>query len=130
MRIRDLERGEVGDVAGRSLLHLQSHVGIDTLSWARLGARATGVDFSHAGVAFARALAAELELPASFLESNVYDLPAVLDGTFEIVYTSHGVLGWLPDLRRWTEVVSNFLAPGGVFYVSSPIRPRGSLTTR
>lgn len=117
VRIRDLERTEVGNVAGRSLLHLQSHVGIDTLSWARLGARATGVDFSHEGVTLARALAAELELPASFIESNVYDLPAVLDETFDIVYTSHGVLGWLPDLRRWTEVVSHFLAPGGLFYV-------------
>lgn len=64
VRIRDLERTEVGDVAGRSLLHLQSHVGIDTLSWARLGAHATGVDFSHEGVTLARSLAAELELPA------------------------------------------------------------------
>lgn len=117
-RMRTLEREEVGDVTGRSLLHLQSHVGLDTLSWARLGcSHVTGVDFSGVGVTIAQGLAAELELPARFIESNVYGLPAVLQETFDIVYTSHGVLGWLPDLRRWAEVVAHFVAPGGVFYL-------------
>ncbi|MGH8883609.1 MAG: class I SAM-dependent methyltransferase [Egibacteraceae bacterium] len=117
VRIPKLEREEVGDVAGKSLLHLQSHVGIDTLSWARLGASVTGMDFSSEAVTIARTLAAELELPATFAESNVYDLPRVLTGTFDVVYTSRGVLGWLPDLRRWAEVVAHFVAPGGLFYL-------------
>jgi SAM-dependent methyltransferase len=117
VRIPELEREEVGDVAGKSLLHLQSHVGLDALSWARLGAVITGVDFSSEAVAIARTLAAELQLPASFIKANVYDLPAVLDGTFDIVYTSRGVLGWLPDLRRWAEVVAHFVVPGGIFYL-------------
>jgi SAM-dependent methyltransferase len=117
VRIPKLEREEIGDVAGKSFLHLQSHVGIDTLSWARLGAKVTGVDFSSEGVAIARTLAAELKLAATFIEANVYDLPHVLDEAFDIVYTSRGVLGWLPDLKRWAEVVVHFVAPGGVFYL-------------
>lgn len=116
-RINALERAEVGDVHGRSLLHLQCHVGLDTLSWARLGARVTGVDFSAAGIATARSLAADIDPSARFVEADVLALPDHLDGTFDIVYTSHGVLGWLPDLRRWAEVVAEFLAPDGFVYV-------------
>ncbi|GAA0463737.1 class I SAM-dependent methyltransferase [Streptomyces olivaceiscleroticus] len=116
-RMRALERAEVGPVRGRSLLHLQCHVGVDTLSWARLGARVTGVDFSSEGVATARSLAADIDPTAVFVEADVLDLPAHLDGTYDIVYTSHGVLGWLPDLTRWAEVVAHFTAPGGFVYV-------------
>ncbi|MEU6114455.1 class I SAM-dependent methyltransferase [Streptomyces sp. NPDC047117] len=116
-RMRALERAEVGAVHGRSLLHLQCHVGVDTLSWARLGARVTGVDFSSEGVATARSLAADIDPTAVFVEADVLDLPAHLDGTYDIVYTSHGVLGWLPDLNRWAEVVAHFTAPGGFVYV-------------
>ncbi|HEY0097358.1 MAG TPA: class I SAM-dependent methyltransferase, partial [Pyrinomonadaceae bacterium] len=75
-----LELGEVGDVEGKSLLHLQCHFGMDTLSWARRGAQATGVDFSVEAVELARSLAAELDLPAQFVCSNVYDLPGALEG--------------------------------------------------
>lgn len=117
VRLPPLEIEEVGDVAGKSLLHLQSHVGLDTLSWARLGASTTGVDFSHEATAIARNLASETGIDATFVESNVYDLPQVLHATFDVVYTSRGVLGWLPDLRRWAEVVAHFLAPGGAFYI-------------
>ncbi|MEU1677133.1 class I SAM-dependent methyltransferase [Streptomyces roseifaciens] len=117
MRIRRLEVEEVGDVSGLSLLHLQSHVGLDTLSWARLGARVTGVDFSAEGTATARSLARDVAPSARFLCANVYDLPRHLDETFDLVYTSHGVLGWLPDLRRWAAVVARFTAPGGRFYL-------------
>ncbi|MEU5896438.1 MULTISPECIES: class I SAM-dependent methyltransferase [unclassified Streptomyces] len=116
-RMRALERAEVGEVRGRSLLHLQCHVGIDTLSWARLGARVTGVDFAAEGVATARSLAADIDPSAVFVEADVLALPDHLDGHFDIVYTSHGVLGWLPDLRRWAEVVAHFIAPGGFVYV-------------
>ena len=119
IRIRPYEIELVGDVAGRSLLHLQCHFGIDTLSWARLGARVTGADLSPAAIRLARSLADELGFPdARFVRSNLYDLPAALDGTFDVVYTSRGVLGWLPDIRGWARVVAHFLAPGGRFFIT------------
>ncbi|HYP02901.1 MAG TPA: class I SAM-dependent methyltransferase [Pyrinomonadaceae bacterium] len=116
--LEPLELAEVGDVAGKSLLHLQCHFGMDTLSWARLGARVAGADFSDEAIALARSLAAELSIPAEFVCSNVYDLPATLEGQFDIVYTSYGVLSWLPKLDPWAEVVSHFLKPGGFFYIA------------
>ena len=116
--LEPLELAEVGDVAGKSLLHLQCHFGMDTLSWARLGAQVTGVDFSDEAVRLASALAAELNIPARFVRSNVYDLPQHLgDERFDIVYTSYGVLAWLPDLYAWAEVIAHCLKPGGFFYV-------------
>ena len=112
------EPDEVGDVTGKSLLHLQCHFGMDTLSWARLGANVTGLDFSPEGVAAARELAAEAGIDAEFVEANVYDAPEVLAGrTFDIVYTSRGVLVWLPDLPRWAGVVAALLKPGGFLYL-------------
>lgn len=118
VRLRDDEIAAVGNVTGKSLLHLQCHFGIDTLSWARLGARVTGADLSPAAIALARELAADLGLEARFVESNLYDLPAHLDGEFDVVYTSRGVLGWLPDIRGWARVVAHFLAPGGTFFIT------------
>ena len=109
----------VGDVTGKSLLHLQCHFGIDTLSWARLGARVTGADISPSAVELARSLAVELGFPeARFVESNLYDLPSALDGEFDVVYTSRGVLGWLPDIRAWARVVARYVAPGGLFFIT------------
>jgi len=118
IRLDDYEREEVGPVAGKTLLHVQCHFGLDTLSWARLGAIVTGADFSDAGIEAARALAAELAIPATFVLSNLYDLPATLDGQFDIVYTSKGVLGWLPDIVGWAQVVAHFVKPGGFFYLT------------
>jgi len=118
VRLRQYEIDEVGDVAGKDLLHLQCHFGIDTLSWARLGARVTGVDFSERAIADARALAAEIGQPAMFVCCDVLDLPAHLQGDFDVVYTSRGVLGWLPDLERWAQVIARFLRPGGTFYIT------------
>jgi SAM-dependent methyltransferase len=112
------EIAEVGDVAGKSLLHLQCHIGTDTLSWARLGARVTGVDFSERAVDVAESLSAALSIDARFVCADVLDLPAALDGEFDIVYTSRGVLGWLPDLRQWARVIAHFLEPGGFFYMT------------
>jgi SAM-dependent methyltransferase len=121
VRIEPWERAEVGDVAGKTLLHLQCHFGLDTLSWARLGAaQVTGVDFSEPAIAFANELAAETGLAdrARFVVSNVYDLPGPLEGeTFDIVYTGRGVLSWLPDLGPWAEAVASFVKPGGIFYI-------------
>jgi SAM-dependent methyltransferase len=118
IRLRDYEIEEVGSVAGKDLLHVQCHFGIDTLSWARLGARVTGADFSERGVELARSVAAEIGIDARFVVSNVYDLPKKLEGDFDVVYTSSGVLGWLPDIRAWAKVVAHFVRPGGIFYIA------------
>ncbi len=115
--LRPVEVEELGDVAGRSLLHLQCHFGLDTLSWARRGARVTGVDFSERAVALARRVAEECGLEARFVCARVEELPAALCGTFDVVFTSYGVLCWLADLRRWGEVAAHFLRPGGTFYM-------------
>ena len=117
-RLRDYEIADLGDVTGKDLLHLQCHFGLDTLSWARLGANVTGIDYSEAAIAEARKLASEVGLDARFVSSNVYELPSNLDGDFDIVYTSRGVLGWLPDLDRWADVIAHFLRPGGIFYIT------------
>jgi SAM-dependent methyltransferase len=119
-RGRDLDpiaRGGPGDVRGKSLLHLQCHFGMDSIRWARHGATVTGADFSPEAIAAARALAARMGVPGTFIESDIYELPSKLDGRFDVVFTSHGVLGWLPDLDRWARVIAHFLAPGGVFYI-------------
>lgn len=114
----ELVLGEIGEVAGKSLLHLQCHFGLDTLSFARLGATVTGVDYSPKAIEAARALAAETGLPATFVESTVYDAPREIVGKFDIVFTSWGVLIWMPDIAKWAETVAHFLKPGGVFYLA------------
>ncbi len=116
--LKPVELVELGDVRGKKLLHLQCHFGMDTLSWARNeGAIVTGVDFSEPAVEQARGLAAELGIAARFVHSNVYDLPDVLDERFDVVFTSYGVLCWLPDLTRWARVAAHFVRPGGTFYI-------------
>jgi SAM-dependent methyltransferase len=116
-KLSDLEVQEVGEVSGKSLLHLQCHFGLDTMSWARLGAKVTGVDFSDQAVALARSLSAELKIPATFVCSDLYAAPQVLSGLFDIVFTSYGALCWLPDLMPWGEIIAHYLKPGGFFYV-------------
>jgi SAM-dependent methyltransferase len=114
-----IECEELGPlVEGKSLLHLQCHFGLDTLSWARLGATVTGADFSGKAIALARRLASEAGLPATFVESDIYKLPRVLPGRFDIVFTSWGVLIWLPDLARWARLIADYLDPGGTFYIA------------
>ncbi len=117
LKLHPIERQEMGDVSGRTMLHLQCHFGLDTLSWARLGAIPTGVDFAESAIAIARSLTDELGLNARFVHSNVYDLRENLTGEFDIVFTSWGVIGWLPELRTWGQVIAHFLRPGGVFYI-------------
>jgi SAM-dependent methyltransferase len=116
--LNPLERSEVGDVKGKSLLHLQCHFGMDTLSWARLGAQVTGVDYSEEGIKLARNLSNELDIPARFLCCNLYDLPADLEGQFDIVFTSYGVLCWLNDIARWAQIAASYVKPGGYFYIA------------
>ena len=87
------------------------------MSWARLCAKATGVDFSDAAIDLARSLNDELKLDTRFIRSDVYDLPDVLDEEFDIVFTSYGVLVWLPDLDRWASTIQHLLRPRGTFYI-------------
>ena len=115
--LKPLELGEVGDVSGKTLLHLQCHFGMDTLSWAGLGASVTGVDISDVAIGQARTLSCDLSIPARFICCNVYDLPHNLQGEFDVIYTSYGVLCWLPDLPAWAGIISHFLKPGGLFYI-------------
>jgi 2-polyprenyl-3-methyl-5-hydroxy-6-metoxy-1,4-benzoquinol methylase len=105
----------LGPLAGKSLLHLQCHFGMDTLRLARLGATVTGVDFSPKAIAYARRLADETGIAAAFVESDVYAL--ALDQRFDVVFTAEGVLSWLPDLAAWGEVIARHLAPGGTFFL-------------
>ncbi len=117
LTLKAIELDELGEVTGKSLLHLQCHFGLDTLSWARLGANVTGVDFSNTAIALAQSLSQELGLNADFVCADVYDLPGILSGEFDIVFTSYGVLCWLPDLSRWATIIVHFLKPGATFYI-------------
>ncbi|MEU5432234.1 class I SAM-dependent methyltransferase [Streptomyces sp. NPDC020719] len=116
--LRPFELDELGEVSGRSLIHLQCHFGLDTLSWARRGAHVTGVDFSPAAVAQATGIADAAGLDADFRCAEIYRLPDDLDGRFDIVYVSFGSVVWLPDIRRWAQAAARLLAPGGVLYVA------------
>lgn len=116
--LRSFELDEIGDVKNKTLLHLQCHFGLDTLSWAREGAKVTGIDFSGEAIRLAKTLASKAKLSATFIQTNLYELPKVLSMKFDIVYTSIGVLCWLNDLKKWAEIISHFLKKGGFFYIT------------
>lgn len=116
--LREIELDELRDVEGRRLLHLQCHFGLDTLSWARLGARATGVDISQTAIDKARELAAQAGLDADFVCTDVYSFRRLEAEPFDIVFTSYGAICWLPDLDRWARIVASNLAAGGTFYMA------------
>ena len=108
----------LGDVAGLRGVHLQCHIGTDTISLSRLGARMTGLDFSPAAVAQAQALSDELGAGVDFVEADVYDAAEVLpNGEFDLVFTGIGALIWLPSVSRWAEVVQRLLKPGGRLFI-------------
>ena len=138
-----IELKEVGDVSGKKMLHLQCHFGMDSLNWARLGADVTGVDLSDEAIKEAQKLNNELGMNAKFICCNVYDLyphntesskvstlggdlespteslrRSMRAGSFDIVFTSYGVIGWLPDLDKWAAIISHYLKPGGMFYLA------------
>lgn len=115
--LKPAELRDLAPVAGKHLLHLQCHIGLDTLSWARLGAVVTGLDFSAPALAAARRLAQEVGLAARFVEADLYEAPRTLGETYDIVYTGTGALMWLPDIVRWAEVVAALLKPGGELYL-------------
>ena len=116
--LREIELSELGDVNGKSLLHLQCHFGMDTLSWARKGAICTGVDISPVAIQKAQSLAQELKLNAEFVCTDVYSFKRSGLTPYDIVFTSYGAVCWLPDLSRWAEIVSSNLAVGGCFYIA------------
>ncbi|WP_028377657.1 class I SAM-dependent methyltransferase [Leeuwenhoekiella sp. MAR_2009_132] len=115
--LNSYELGALSDVAGKSLLHLQCHFGQDTLSWSRLGAQCVGVDFSNKAIEIAESLNKELALDARFFCGNVLDTAQLVNEKFDIVYTSYGDVGWLPDLKPWAAMIANCLKPGGIFYM-------------
>jgi len=116
--LHGVELEALGDVAGKTMLHLQCHFGLDTLSWARLGAKVTGVDFSDTAIELAKEIAKRIGVEAEFVCCNVYDLPDRLDGEYDIVYTSYGALCWLHDTDAWARIVSRYLKPGGTFFLA------------
>ena len=112
----DLPR--LGDVRGLRGVHLQCHIGTDTVSLARLGARMSGLDFSGAALEVARGLADDLGLEVDFHEADVYDAVAVLGAeSYDLVYTGVGALCWLPSIARWAETVAGLLKPGGRLFL-------------
>ncbi len=139
--LNKIELDELGQVKGKTLLHLQCHFGMDTMSWAREGATCVGVDISDEAIKLAREINAELQLKTEFICSNIYDLKenaealrcytsgtgvtGDIDGKelsswlgADIVFTSYGTIGWLPDLDKWAAIVAHFLKPGGIFYIA------------
>ena len=113
--LNSIEIGLLGDIEGKSILHLQCHFGQDTISLAREGAKAVGVDLSDKAILKAQEFAGKCKVDATFICCDIFDLPNHLDKKFDIVFTSYGVIGWLPDLDKWAKIVSRFLKPRGHF---------------
>lgn len=112
------EYAELGDLTGRDLVHLQCHLGTDTVCLARAGARAVGLDFSAESVARARRIAAEAGVDVEYVHADVYDAVSALGGrAFDVVHTGKGALNWLPDLDAWARVAAELLRPGGLLHV-------------
>ena len=115
--LNSYELDALGDVSGKSLLHLQCHFGQDTLSFTRMGAQCVGIDISDEAIKLAKQLNSELELDARFVCCNVLDTSQYVSETFDIVFTSYGTIGWLPDLKPWAQMISERLKTGGTFYI-------------
>jgi SAM-dependent methyltransferase len=119
-RLSDVVRFDLprlGDINGKRGIHLQCHIGTDTISLHRLGATMTGLDFSSESIAIGRRIAADARADVDFVESDVYSAPAVVGGGFDFVYTGVGALCWLPDIRRWARTVADLLRPGGRLFL-------------
>lgn len=113
--LNPIELGLLGSIKGKTILHLQCHFGQDTISLARHGAMPTGIDFSEKAIEKAIKLNETLGTNAKFIQSDIYKLPEILDEKFDIVFTSYGVIGWLPDMHKWAKIINQFLKPGGEF---------------
>ncbi len=114
--LHEIEAAELGDVAGKRVLHLQCHIGRDTLCLARRGAHVTGLDFSAEALRVARELAAATGLAATFVQGRVDDAPRLTPGPFDLVFTTWGTICWLPDMVTWASAIAAVLAPGGELY--------------
>jgi SAM-dependent methyltransferase len=116
--LNSIELDLLGDVSGRTLLHLQCHFGLDSLCLQRMGAQVTGVDFSDKAIETAISLNTSFGLDAQFLCADVCAVPAILDNRFDVVFTSYGTIGWLPDLNPWADTIVRTLKPGGRFVMA------------
>ena len=114
----NIELEELKDVKGKTLLHPLCHFGMDTLSWARKGAIVTGVDISDKAVGLAQKLSKETKIPATFIASDIYELPKVLNKKFDIIFMSYGVLCWISSISKWAKTINHFLNDGGTFYIA------------
>lgn len=115
--LHPIELNELGDVEGKSLLHLFCQFGLDTLSWARMGATVTGVDISDQSIEYANQLVKQSGIAGRFLRSDVMDLIGKIDDKFDIVFQSYGTHCWIEDLNQWARVAAHYLKPQGVFYI-------------
>ncbi len=113
--LKEIELNLLKDLSGKSVLHLQCHFGQDTISLERLGASVTGIDISDNAIKHAKKLAKDANSNATFICTDLYNLPNVLDKKFDLVFTSYGTIGWLPDLDKWANVIAHFLKPEGNF---------------
>ena len=121
--LKPIELALLGDVTGQSIVHLQCHFGMDTISLARMGADVTGLDLSDEAIRQAKVLADKTGIAAQFVCGDVYQAPELLGQQYDVVFTTYGTIGWLPDINRWAEVVSTLLKPGGqlVFVEFHPV---------
>lgn len=115
--LNEIELYLLGEIEGKKILHLQCHFGQDTISLTRLGAQAVGVDLSDKAIEKAKELALKTNSEATFVCCDIYDLPKNLDGKFDVVFTSYGTIGWLPDMDKWAKVIDHFLKPQGIFLI-------------
>ncbi|WP_326983793.1 class I SAM-dependent methyltransferase [Chryseobacterium sp. MYb264] len=116
--LNSIELELLGDVKGKTILHLQCHFGQDSISLSRMGAKVTGIDLSDKAIETAKDLAQKAGTDTEFLCSDVYNLPNVLDQKFDLVFTSYGTIGWLPDLEKWAKIINHFLKPEGKFVMA------------
>jgi len=114
--LHTIEAAELSDISGKRVLHLQCHIGLDTLCLVRRGATVTGLDFSSAALNVARRLSGETGLKADFVEGTVDQAPSLVPGPFDLVFTTWGTICWLPDVKAWAKVIASVLAPGGELY--------------
>ena len=114
--LHEIEAAEIGNIAGKRVLHMQCHIGRDTLCLVRRGAIATGLDFSAEALRVARALAAETRLAATFVQGGIEEAAQLAPGPFDLVFSTWGTICWLPDITAWARAIATVLAPGGTFY--------------
>jgi len=112
--LNKIEIDLLGDITDKTILHLQCHFGQDTISLQRMGAKVTGIDLSNEAIDQAKLLA-KSNSEADFICCDIYDLPNHLDKQFDIIFTSYGTIGWLPDLNKWAKIISKYLKPSGMF---------------